>query len=739
MQRPFAVIGFTWLGVLIAASYAGFGLSTALAIFCSICAAVVILCFQKEKRRLPAAIFLAAAAAFAAFSFAEFFWYTPAAALGGKNAVITGKIAEAPSESYGSYYYTIKADSITVNGKRTSVKTKIRLQSTTELDAEPFDNIAASVKLTVPGTKNAYGYNSRQYYKSKGIYLFANNPQNITITKTASKPPYYYAIQLRQYISGALNSFVGGQRGHLAAGILIGDTSGLDETIKSDFSDCGISHILAVSGTQTSLIMEYLMLLLCFFRLPKKVSASITTGTIIVFMAVTGFSPSVMRAGVMAVLCMCAVMIKRDADVLNSLGFSAFILCAVNPYAATDVGFLLSFFATLGMATVSKRLNAYLKEKTERLPGNVSKIAKVPLGVLCETIGASLLTYPIIILVFGRVSLVSLAANIFEVPVSLFVTLAAAVLAIFSPFWFLVFLIKPLAILIRISCAFMIWFAHILASLPFAAISAEYGFVDILIVFAVLLFVLYLVFRKKGAQSAVCVTCACFAVSVGVFSFMIASHGVMTVKPVGNSGSAVVMSNGHAVLIDIPTGVYNSQTVIENYLKAKNINYLDAVVLTSVDDKKIQALAALKGDINVGHIYMPQNVGSESIENAEKIGVPSKINAPYGVNVTMLPDKTKTGLMTLVSCASSKAVITGSGKTGDYSGYDDDWFKANLLVFGNSLAPDFAGKVSPENVVCSGNTSTGTISELLTDGASIVTDDCSYLTRGGGSYKIVYY
>lgn len=733
MRRPFAVIGFTWLGVLVAASYAGFALSIALAIFCSVCAVVVLFCIKPEKRRLPAAVFFAAAAAFAAFSFAEYFLYRPVTAFAGKTAQISGVIAEKPTESYGNYYYTIKTNSITVDGKQHNIKTKIRLLSDDELDAEPFDSISASVTLSLPKTKNANGYDSRSYYKSKGVYLFASKAEDIKTAHANSKPPYYYAIKLRQYISGAIEKFVGGQRGSLAAGILIGDTSGLSEDIKNDFSDCGISHLLAVSGTQTSLIMEYLMLLLCALKLPRRVSAAVTAAAVAVFMAVTGFSPSVMRAGIMSILTLCAIIIKRDADVLNSLGLSAFALCFINPYAATDIGLLLSFFATLGMVTVSKRLYALTNSGIEKLPAQIARPVKALSGVLCETIGASALTYPIIILAFGRVSLISLVANMIEVPVSLFVTLATAVLAILSPVWFLVFLIKPIAVLIRLGCDIMIYTARGLADVPFATISAEYGYVNILIVFAAVVFILYFAFRGKGARVAVCVTCICFAVSVGIFSYTVAAHGVMEILPIENTGAAIITSNGHAVVIDLPTSVYNVQNTIVKSLKRRNINYIDAVILTSVDSKKVQVLSDLKRDMGIGKVYAPQN--DEGIEDT--ISVPSKLNAPYGVTVIMLPDRDNANLLTLVYCASSKAMITGSGKFGDFSEYDKSAFKSDLLVCSNNVDPEFASAVSPKNVSCPNDCPKELAAGFLSNEASISTENCLYLTRGGGSYKII--
>lgn len=741
MRRPFAVIGFSYILALIAASYAGFGISAALTAICAVCAAAVYFIFSSLKqRKAVAAAFCAAAAAFGVYSLAECFWYYPALALSGQSAQISGAVSDEPVQSYGKYIYTIKADKIIVGEKETSIKTKIRLSTHDELSAETFDRITATVTLTTPKTANSSGYNSRAYYKSKGVYLIANaDADSIEIKKVSKKPPYYYAIRLRQYISAAIDKYVGGNHGALAAGILIGDTSQLPSDVSDDFSATGITHLLAVSGTQTSLIMEYLMLLLCALRMRKRPAAAITAGAIVLFMAVTGFSPSVMRAGIMSLVCIGAIFLKRDADTLNSLGFSAFALCLANPYAATDIGLLLSLTATLGMVTISKTLNSFATDKLKKLPSGAQRFLSGPVGILCETVGASALSYPVIILAFGRVSLISLLANIVEVPVALFVTLATAVVAIFSPAWFLVFLIKPIAILIRLCCSFMMWFAHILASLTFASVSASFGFVDILVVFGVVILIMYFVFKGRGANGGVCVSCTCLAVAVGIFSYTVASHGVMTVAVLSDSGGAVVTSNGHAVVIDLPSSDYYPESRIESYLKRYNIREIDAVVLTSYDKSREKSLCLLENAMPVQKVYMPQNGKSNAdtgIEQPEKISVPSKIFAPYGVTITMLPDKEKTGMIALVSCAGSKAVVTGGGDLGNYSDYNPKALKSDLLIFGGDMDEQFINSVSPLNAVGGKDSSPQTMASLLTAGAYINTETCSYMTRGDGSYKL---
>lgn len=740
MRRPFAIIGFTYIVSLLIASAAGLGISAAAAVLSIVCAAVVFFGMSFLKyRKAVTAVFCTAAAAFGIFCLFECVNYNPSLSLAGKEAQIEGTVCEDPSLSYGRYVYTVKAEKIAVGGKLTNIKTKIRISSFSKLSAEPFDKISVKVKLNVPQEVNAYGYNSRSYYKSKGVYLMASiNGDEAAVSKTTKKPFYYYAIKLRHYISTAIDKYVWGDEGALASGILIGDVKNLPDEVKSNFTNTGISHILAVSGTQTSLIMQYLLLLLCFLKVPKRISAVITQTAIIIFMAVTGFSPSVMRAGIMSLVFLAAIIIKRDADVINSLGFSALVLCLFNPYAATDVGLLLSLAATLGMVIVSPKLNAFSKRICEKLPLKLNKSLRPILTLLSETIGASLLTFPIIVISFGRISLVSLLSNIVEVPLALAVTLLTAVLAIMSPAFFLEFLIKPIALIIRLLCALMMWFAKALASLPFSSVSASYGYLEIVTVFFAVLFVLYFIFRKKGGSAPICLCCGCIVLTVGMFSFAVASHGVMTVSVLDDSGSCVVTSCGHAVLIDIPKSS-KYPALAENYLKVRNIRSIDAVILTKTTDKKLENLANLEKDLPVGIVYTPKTGKADmdtGNKNIKKISEASEIRAPYGVKITMMPNSKNDEMIALVACKNAHAVVTGESSGGDYTQYNPQALKANLLVFSGNPSDNILKEISPVYASGTNGSNAQTIAQLITLGSSVNTSSRSYLTRSGEGFMV---
>lgn len=739
MKRPFAVVGFTYLSALLTASYFETSVNAALGVFLLLCGLITLIAFRFAAGfRTAVLIFLTAAAALAAFCLADLLWYAPAASLSGQQGEIHGTITELPQQSGSVFYYLIKTDNVKIGDKTFNISTNIRLKTQSPIPAEPFDTITVNAQLYTPQSGNT-GFDSRRYYRSKGIYLAANAISEVMVKQAVTHPPYYYAIRLRQYVSGVLKKYIGGTWGSLSSGILIGDVSQLPQGVRLDFTATGISHILAVSGTQTSLITQYVLLLLCALRLPKRVAAGFSAGSVLLFIAVTGFSPSVMRAGVMSLIFLAGLLIKREADMLNSLGISVFALCLFNPYAAADVGLLLSFSATLGMITLSKKMVDFAALKTQGLPPKLKRLLLGPIGLMCQTTGASLLTYPIIVLTFGQLSLVTLFSNMLEVPASLFVTLAAAVVVLFSPFQVLVFLIRPIAMLIRITTALMMWYAHALASLPFSTISAKYGFVYLFLLFAVIAGVVYLIFRNKGASLKICAACLCFTLACGMLSFSVATKGVLEIAAMPlSSGSCVVITfGGRALIFDISGSGAAYQA--EQFLKSHNISSVDALILSDYDKQRVDNANALLNDIKINDIYIPGAYKSD--ENPVAVCVTNKAQILWqGIKISLLPSYNQRQIIAKLTYQNSSAVITGDtdADTVNYS-LEANWLDNDLLFFGGGVTKGFAGQVSPQFAVQGGSPQAAYAGAILLNmGCRVRSEDefglLSVLTRGNGKY-----
>lgn len=704
MKRPLAAIGFTYLAVLCLAAQLDAAVCVALALLCAAGAAVLLGFGPFGRRAVLLTVLCTAGAAFAVYAAVWHFAYWPAASLAGKTARVQGVVTDAPATSGQTVYYLVKADTVTVNGKTAARGVTLRVK-TQEGGIAPFSRVAFTAALSLPPDGTASGFDSRQYYRSKGVYLFATPQGTVQISAAAGFHPYALAIQVRQMLSARLQARVGGVWGALSSGILIGDVSNLPAWVKGDFTATGISHILAVSGTQISLIMQALLWLFACLRLPRRLSALATAAVVLGFMAVTGFSPSVSRAGVMSLLFLGGLILGREADALNSLGASVLVLCLLNPFAATDTGLLLSFAATLGLVLVSGRCTRWINVGMKRLPERAGRLLRMPAAVLCETAGATLCTLPVILVTFRQISLVTFFSNVLEVPVSLLATLLSAMVSLLPDGWAFGWLVTPAALLLRFCCATMIGYAHLLADLPFASVSTDYGFIyPILLLAAAAAFLLWRM-RGRGADWRAAALCVAFALSVGMASHAAAAWGVLefAALPASDGNCTVLLNGGHAVVVDLAG--YDAAYLTSRWLKTHNVAQVDALILPVWDQKRENNLSELT--VPVRAVYLPGAYRAQAPGGGHPVA--SAVSLSWcGAVLTLYPSADGKTLLTAMRYGTARALLTG-GTGADTAAYmlPERALAAGQLFYGGELSNDFIQDVSPQSAVFSGNMSAG--------------------------------
>lgn len=209
---------------------------------------------------------------------------------------------------------------------------------------------------------------------------------------------------LRAVLSAAIYRLVPDPEGAVVAGIALGDRAAIGRELAEAFALSGTAHLLAVSGFNMTLVAGAAALALRG-RLPLKAVALATAAALGGYALLVGPSPSVLRAGVMALVASLGLALGRPSLGANALCLAVAVLTAVDPGIATSIGFQLSVAATAGLIGLQARL-------AQRLTG----LPSVPREGLATTLAASLPTVPLIAAAFGRVSLVSPLANLLAVP-----------------------------------------------------------------------------------------------------------------------------------------------------------------------------------------------------------------------------------------------------------------------------------------------------------------------------------
>jgi competence protein ComEC len=209
--------------------------------------------------------------------------------------------------------------------------------------------------------------------------------------------------RVRALISAG-TSTLGDGDASLARGLIVGDDSGQSDAMTSRFRQSGLSHLTAVSGQNVALALAIAAPMLSRMRPTPRLAATIAV--IAWFVPLTRAEPSVLRAGAMAALAALAFALGTERDPPRLLATAVVVLLVVDPLLVRSIGFWLSVGATAGVTVVGPPLRRRLAG-FGRLATPLAMTAGAQVGVLLPSV-----------LVFGRVPLISVVANLAAVPVA---------------------------------------------------------------------------------------------------------------------------------------------------------------------------------------------------------------------------------------------------------------------------------------------------------------------------------
>lgn len=194
----------------------------------------------------------------------------------------------------------------------------------------------------------------------------------------------------------------------LAAGLLFGDRD-LPPRDYANFISTGTSHVIAVSGYNVSIITTYVFSLLLLATRRRHRAIILLALFLVGYVVATGATASVVRAAIMASIPFVAAAFGRATDDHRLLLLTASVMLLINQYLFFDLGFLLSFAAILGLMTLAPALQERFRVPLKTSPPIIRSVMNASI----QTFSAVLATLPIILVSFGRISLVAPLANIF--------------------------------------------------------------------------------------------------------------------------------------------------------------------------------------------------------------------------------------------------------------------------------------------------------------------------------------
>ncbi len=314
--------------------------------------------------------------------------------------------------------YTIKVDNF--NNNKQFKNTKLLLRVNKKINLEYGDKIQVIGEFQEPNVQRNYGgFDYKSYLKTKKIYGTIQAENVELIRKNSSNFIFTASNNIFLKIKGNIEKLYSEENSSLFLGIMLGYTDNINEEIKNNFKLSSISHILAVSGMHIMYVVLGISILLDN-RIGKKRTKIITIIVLIIYMFVTNFSPSVVRAGIMGIVTLLASILHRKRDITTTISISMLIMLAYNPFLIYNSGFLLSYAGTLGIIVFSNNIFKILKKvriKNKKIKYRINKkILKIDLKikrVLSVTISAQLFLIPIIARLYNTVSISVLITNLF--------------------------------------------------------------------------------------------------------------------------------------------------------------------------------------------------------------------------------------------------------------------------------------------------------------------------------------
>jgi competence protein ComEC len=336
--------------------------------------------------------------------------------------IVRGKISsEIRLTSNQRQQFWLTAQSVTISETTQTVGGRVYVTiGDTNTPLYPQQIITLQGTLYQPRSpRNPGEFNFKNYLASQGCFAGLRGEKILT-----SSPPSWGFWQIRRRIVKAQVQGLGNSYGALLSSLVLGRQAvNLDPQIKDNYIKVGLAHILSASGFQVTLLLGIILKFTCSFT--PKIQFLSGLSILLLYLALTGLQPAILRAVVMGLGVLVGLVLQRQVKLLGSLLLAATILLLINPIWIRDLGFQLSFLATLGLIVTAPPLEKHL----DWLPNNLISFISIPLA-------AFIWTFPLIMYNFSVISISSIPLNIIAAPLVVIISLggmASAFLALLYP------------------------------------------------------------------------------------------------------------------------------------------------------------------------------------------------------------------------------------------------------------------------------------------------------------------
>jgi competence protein ComEC len=438
------------------------------------------------------------------------------------------------------------------------------------------------------------------WYRSRGIRLIANNAKDVRLLTGDAFWFDRRIISLREHLARNIYAKLPPETAGLVSAMTFGLGGEIPQEVYSATSKAGTTHMLSVSGLHVSVFAGCAAALLSRLGAKKKTGAFINIGLCFLFCAAAGFGAATARAFVMTSITLVGRAFSRRSDALNSLGI-ALLFCGVfRPEWTLGWGLWISAGATAGIILFADKLTTVVYDKLRtgrKLLDRMAKYVSVAVGV---SLAANALTFPVLLLMSGWVSLVSPLCNVLVapfIPVAIFGGMLCAVIpGVSAP-------VMLAAWVTEHSARIIVAVSRVFSELPFAVLAVDENWLVIWVLAASALIAVVIVRGKAFARYAVLLAVIGFSAGGLLHGFIYGDPAEYIVLEDRNA--AVVLRGGEAVVLGAPDRYEIAN--LTRYLGFRGVKRIRAVIAPDCGDNIGGGFKRLDEEFGVDCIIAPDD------------------------------------------------------------------------------------------------------------------------------------
>jgi len=559
-----------------------------------------------------------------------------------KNVRVYGKVTKIDLIKEKRLTFNLSPDSILIGNKKYSFTTTFlcNLYDEDNLIRKVYDVIKIGNRVVFDcmisrprNERNPYEFDYEKYLNNRGVTALATAYciESLEIKNTDYSSVKNSIFEIRKYIDERITLVHNKTTQGMLRGLILADRSGIDYQTNSDFMNAGVVHVLSVSGLHVGYIVIIFLFLFNRFNLYWRVS--LTVVGLIIYMIITGSEAPVFRSTVMASVILVTPFFGRESNSYNTLSLAALIILLLDPKELFNPSFQLSFSAILSLIILYPVLSQYIKAKNYK-----SKVANYLLLFFGSTLIAQIGTLPFTLVYFGKISVTSLFANLFVIPISGVIVGLGIVAILFSTFSF--WLAEVFAASNELLTYLMLYLVQVFGNPSYSFINiTQFSLYDSIIFYLTfgLIFSQWTRFKRFFTKLLfVTLSIAVFIVAISFDNSELLPNNKLSVIAidVGQGDSFLIkFPNGQTALVDAGEATAkfdNGKRVIIPLLDKLGIKKIDYLFISHIDSDHYMGSLSLIKEGRIGRIYKPKLNSAKSNDiNFEEILLRNRIPVNY--------------------------------------------------------------------------------------------------------------